>query len=576
MNSLKKPLLVMGLMFTFSALNATSSFADVDNTKLIEEVKHDALKHNSNLQDIINHTENVNEDSIKSGHSQQNEEKNNEENIDENKDKQDASESNEQSDKLIMKQAEVKASKRADIKKINSTDKFDTAAKIRNKYFSDSKTVILTNSSTFVDSLSAVSLSRGKSPILFTKSNSLDQKTLANLKQNKPKKVYILGGEKSVGNSVVKQLEGLGIIVERISGQNRYEVNAKVAEKTHNPQKNSKTNILITSGENHSDAINSATLAQSQKAPILFVSKNEVPTPIKNYLKALKRKNLIGNITIVGGMSSVSSKVEAYLNALSNRVRRIAGSDRYSTNVKVAKSVNPNANRAIVAEGQGYNDALLMSPVAAKLDASLILTKPDDVTRTTNYASKDKQYSMEAFFKNNKSIDQVIVCEANQSIAEFVSASIADLLQGRSLKDAPRADALYKQKTIETKKEVVKETKKQIAKEIKKVESVVDSLEAQLKNAKKVLTVRATAYTADPRENGGWAVTAIGTPIRRGVIAVDPRVIPLRSRVYVEGYGFATAEDTGGAIKGRKIDVVMDSKSQSRSWGVRNVKIYIL
>ena len=50
----------------------------------------------------------------------------------------------------------------------------------------------------------------------------------------------------------------------------------------------------------------------------------------------------------------------------------------------------------------------------------------------------------------------------------------------------------------------------------------------------------------------------------------------MRTRVYVEGYGFATAEDTGGAIKGNKIDVVMDTNAQSRNWGVRNVKIYIL
>lgn len=575
MNNIKKPLLVMGLMFTFSALNATSSFADVDNTKLVEEVKHDALNYTTNLQNTIKDQENVNtEDSIKSNGAQQTEKVNTEntENTEkedqEETSKEDLKEDFEDSKGLSKKPAEVKSVKRADVKKITSSSKSETATNIRNEYFSESNTVILTNSSTFVDSLSAVSLSRGNTPILFTNQSSLDSKTLANLKANKPKKVYILGGEKSVSNSVVNQLKSLGIIVERIAGHDRYEVNSKVAAKTHNPNTKQKTNILITSGENHSDAISSAILAQNKKAPILFVRKNEVPTSIKGYLLSLKRNNAIGSITIVGGNLSVSQQVESYLRTFSNNVSRIAGRDRYTTNVKVAKQVNPNAKRVIVTEGNGYNDALLMSPVATKLNASLILTKPNDVTRTKDYSSNDKSSTMEAFFKNNNSIDQVIVCEGNHSISDFVSSSISDLLAGKNLKTAPKADALYKKEKAELRKSTIEKSKK--------VEKPVDSLQAQLAKAKRVFTVRSTAYTSDPRENGGWNVTAIGTKIRRGVIAVDPRVIPLRTRVYVEGYGFATAEDTGGAIKGNKIDVVMDTKAQSRNWGVRNVKIYIL
>ena len=572
MNNFKKPLLIMGLMFTFSALNATSSFADVDNTKLVEEVKHDALNRTTNLQNIIKDQENVNtKDAIESNGAQnteENNEKNNEKGNKNETTKEDLTEGFEDSKELLKKPAEVKAAKKAAITKVTSSDDFETAIKVRDKYFSSSQTVILTNNSTFVDSLSAVSLSRGKTPILFTKSSSLDSKTLKSLKSNKPKKVYILGGEKSVNSSVVKQLKNLGIIVERIAGHDRYEVNAKVAKKTHKPNKKEKSNLIITSGEKHSDAISAAILAQNKKAPILFVRKNEVPKSIKDYLLSLKKSNSIGSITIVGGKLSVSQQVESYLKTYSNSVTRIAGHDRYSTNLKVAKKANPNAKRVVVAEGNGYNDALLMSPVATKLNAALILTKPNDVTRAKDYSSDDKNSTMERFFKNNKSIDQVIVCEGNHSISDFVSSSIADLLQSKSLKTAPKADALYKKEKAELRK-----SKTQNSRIVKKP---VNSLQAKLAKAKRVFTVRATAYTSDPRENGGWNVTAIGTKIRRGVIAVDPRVIPLRTRVYVEGYGFATAEDTGGAIKGNRIDVVMDTKRQSRNWGVRNVKIYIL
>lgn len=81
--------------------------------------------------------------------------------------------------------------------------------------------------------------------------------------------------------------------------------------------------------------------------------------------------------------------------------------------------------------------------------------------------------------------------------------------------------------------------------------------------------VKAYSYTGGGR-------TASGKPAAVGRIAVDPRVIPLGTRVYVEGYGFAEAADTGGNIKGNTIDVYYNSAGQCRQWGVRNVTIYIL
>lgn len=98
----------------------------------------------------------------------------------------------------------------------------------------------------------------------------------------------------------------------------------------------------------------------------------------------------------------------------------------------------------------------------------------------------------------------------------------------------------------------------------------------QLLNYKSVLYVESTAYS-------GGGVTATGTvPVRNpdgiSTIAVDPRVIPLGSLVYVEGYGKAVAADTGGAIKGNIIDVYVNSQEEAyNSWGRKyNVPVYIL
>lgn len=69
--------------------------------------------------------------------------------------------------------------------------------------------------------------------------------------------------------------------------------------------------------------------------------------------------------------------------------------------------------------------------------------------------------------------------------------------------------------------------------------------------------------------------TATGTKPKIGTVAVDPRIIPLGSILYIEGYGWARAEDTGSAIKGKRIDVWLPSKEQSLKWGVKRVKVVV-
>ena len=86
---------------------------------------------------------------------------------------------------------------------------------------------------------------------------------------------------------------------------------------------------------------------------------------------------------------------------------------------------------------------------------------------------------------------------------------------------------------------------------------------------KRAYVMRATAYCIP----GG--TTRTGASVRWGVIAVDPGVISLGENVYVEGYGQAIALDTGGAIKGNRIDLYMDSEEAALSYGVRNVMVYV-
>ena len=114
----------------------------------------------------------------------------------------------------------------------------------------------------------------------------------------------------------------------------------------------------------------------------------------------------------------------------------------------------------------------------------------------------------------------------------------------------------------------------------------------------KMLNVNATAYcpgtpgSGCPVDSRGYSVctgkatgrTATGAVARGGdgtkqnpyIIAVDPKVIPLYSNVYIEGYGYAVALDTGGAIKGNKIDILFSTHSSALRFGRRNLKVYLL
>jgi len=94
----------------------------------------------------------------------------------------------------------------------------------------------------------------------------------------------------------------------------------------------------------------------------------------------------------------------------------------------------------------------------------------------------------------------------------------------------------------------------------------------------KVLTMSATAYDPSPATIGPGATgrTRMGYRATYGHVAVDPRVIRLGSLVYVEGYGLAIASDTGGAIKGKKIDLCYDSRSTAMRFGRKKVRVHVL
>lgn len=141
--------------------------------------------------------------------------------------------------------------------------------------------------------------------------------------------------------------------------------------------------------------------------------------------------------------------------------------------------------------------------------------------------------------------------------------------------------------SVQTKKGNQKEEKKTFKAKSKQSKSKQEKRSSQkiASSGKQTIIMRASAYNVEGNEKWG-RLTASGTTVRHGVVAVDPNVIPLGTKLYISGYrspllpkgGFvAVAEDTGGAIKGNRIDIFIDAPTDVlMDFGLQNVKVTIL
>ncbi|MEK4891393.1 cell wall-binding protein EntB [Bacillus sp. FSL M7-0996] len=179
-----------------------------------------------------------------------------------------------------------------------------------------------------------------------------------------------------------------------------------------------------------------------------------------------------------------------------------------------------------------------------------------------------------------KANEEAQVREMEKAKAQEI-AKAKEEAKAREIEKAKEEAKAKSQEIAKAKEEAqAREIEKAKAKEATKTQEVSKN---NTQSAKRELTVVATAYTADPSENGtygGRVLTAMGHDLTENpnmrIIAVDPKVIPLGSKVWVEGYGEAIAGDTGSAIKGNRIDVLMGSKSKAMNWGRQTVKVKIL
>ncbi|MDU1265298.1 MAG: cell wall-binding repeat-containing protein [Peptostreptococcus sp.] len=210
----------------------------------------------------------------------------------------------------------------------------------------------------------------------------MDKRVSDEIKRLGAKEIIVVGGKTSISDQVIKSLSVFDADkdVERISGTDRYETSEKVARKVMTIAKNS-GKAVVASGEDFPDALTAGAFASREGYPILLARKNDIPNQIKRAITDLGIKETY----IAGGYKMVSKSVEANLPKV---IERLAGKNRYETSIEIAKSKFKNSTETFVASGEGFADALVISPIAGKYNASVLLVnKTDNNDKVKDYIS---------------------------------------------------------------------------------------------------------------------------------------------------------------------------------------------
>ena len=212
-----------------------------------------------------------------------------------------------------------------------------------------------------------------------------------------------------------------------------------------------------------------------------------------------------------------------------------------------------------------------------KLDVKISPNSTIEVFKVEEVVEKvEKPIPFEKIVNNNKNLEK--------GVTNVVQKGSDGLKEDHILKRYVNGK-LVKTETI--KEEVVKKPISNIVERGTKAKEIQIASRGKTPYTKS-LTMTATAYDLSYKSTGKrpgdkyYGITASGTKARPGVVAVDPKVIPLGTRLYIQSldgskdYGYAIAEDTGGAIKNNKIDLFFSTSKEVRNFGRRKVKVFIL
>lgn len=248
--------------------------------------------------------------------------------------------------------------------RIQGSDRYETAVQVSQEGWPSANTVILVRGNDYADALTGVPLAHQlNAPVLLTERDRLNTRTRAEMIRLQAQEVYILGGESAISEQVSAELAALNVQVIRIAGEDRYETAEKVAQ-LHSS--GGSDTAMVVSGENFPDGISAASYAARKGYPVLLSREQSVPDATNRAIADLG----VEKTFVIGGTSTLSTSVAQSL----PNAERIAGSNRYSTNVAVMERFESDTpEQVMVATGREYADALTGAALAAKQGKGILL-----------------------------------------------------------------------------------------------------------------------------------------------------------------------------------------------------------
>lgn len=268
---------------------------------------------------------------------------------------------------------------------IGGEDRVETGEKVSQRFYTHADNVIVVRKDEFPDALTASVLARAlDAPILLTSTDHLDAKTAAEIRRLGATKAYIIGKENAIAESTAQEVKKITGKIERIGGSDRYETSSLIAKKVVATIGNTKKAVIAT-GQDFADALSISPYAAKMGYPILLVKQNQLPSVIQKTIKDLS----ISGVYVAGGDKAVSKSLDKVLPKI---LARFDGENRYDTARIIAETLFAHSKTAFLASGQVFADVLVISPVAAREDGPVLLTRPSILPAETKAAIDKAHY----------------------------------------------------------------------------------------------------------------------------------------------------------------------------------------
>lgn len=277
---------------------------------------------------------------------------------------------------------EIKQLLNQEVKTVAGEDRYKTSVEVSKKAFTNSTDVVLVGGEVLADGLTATPLASQKgAPILLTQAGKLNADTKAEIERLGSKNVTIVGGTSSVSEAVASELRAMGVKVERVYGQDRFETSLEVAKRI-----TTVNTVYVAEGNAMADALSISAVAGEKKQPILLTAKNSMS---KDVAKFIEDKNV--NAYVIGG--SVSKEVSNNLDKITKSSKVLAGADRYDTNAKVLAEFGATVKEVMLVNGdKGLVDALAAGAYAGKdTNNQALVLVGDDLTGAQKLEIKEQK-----------------------------------------------------------------------------------------------------------------------------------------------------------------------------------------